>query len=148
MSPTWTANLELLQLVVTAYLCGVIWIVQRVHYPSFRFVSAGDFVEFHRFHSRSITPVVGPAMMLELLLSAALLWLHGGQGLWLFNFLSVVLIWAVTFGISVPLHGKLGKPGDSASAPSVIHPLVMTNWLRTGLWSLRTAVLILVSLSP
>ena len=146
MSLSWISEIELLHLAVTSYLCGVIWLVQKVHYPSFQFVSQKAFLEFHRFHSQSITPVVAPAMVLELLSSIALLWLHRGEWLWLLNFLSVVLIWGVTFGISAPLHKKLAEHRNWTSAPLLIHRLIATNWLRTGLWSLR-AIYLWITLS-
>ena len=48
-----------LQAASTLMLCGLIWVVQLVHYPSFRFVSRGEFRRFHAFHGRRISvPVV------------------------------------------------------------------------------------------
>ncbi len=178
---TWSLveALSLLQLMTTAYLCGVIWLVQRVHYPTFEFVAENRFLQFHHFHTQAITPVVGPAMVAEFLLAAILLGLHEVHWFWIFNLGSIALIWAVTFGISVPLHRRLAAevpallreklPGSSdpsdlsvpshssdsfcPSTPSdyfvvassqemfirqlLIRRLVMTNWLRTALWTFR-----------
>jgi hypothetical protein len=49
----------------------------------------------------------------------------------------VLLIWAVTFFISVPFHNRLAQGFDYIS----IDGLVRTNWLRTLAWTARLALL-------
>jgi hypothetical protein len=51
----------------TWFMAGLGWIVQRVHYPLFEAVGSGRFVEYHRLHSARITPIVLPAMSIELI---------------------------------------------------------------------------------
>lgn len=84
----------------TFALTGLIWTVQLVHYPTFRYVSASQFVAFETFHQRRMSYVVVPLMSIELGTAMALLfflppslpfgWAASGATLTLF-------IWASTF---------------------------------------------------
>ena len=123
-----------LQLLLAACLTGLIWTVQLVHYPSFDYVAEEMFSAFHAHHTGSITIVVLPLMLAELAAGAYAWWQSGWArtpGLLLGM---VVLIWASTFGLSVPLHETLGTAGKDSA---VIDRLVRTNWPRTLLWTLR-----------
>ena len=62
-------TLLLVNLAVSWALVGLIWTIQLVHYPSFSFVAEDHFLEFHRHHTRSITWVVMPLMLVELALA-------------------------------------------------------------------------------
>jgi hypothetical protein len=53
------------QLVGSAGMFGVIWVIQLVHYPLMRKVPTAAFGEFEAEHQRRITYVVGPLMALE-----------------------------------------------------------------------------------
>ena len=103
-----------------------------MHYPSFRFVGESDFSQFTDFHNQRITWIVLPVMVVELL-SGLYLALYAG-GAWWVNLGGVLLIWASTFFLSVPLHGELA----SAKSIAVIQRLVLTNWPRTFLWTVRS----------
>ena len=85
----------------TWYMVGVIWLIQLVHYPMFQFLDRARFKSSHTFHSTGITFVVMPAMLLELVLSAVIVWKPGPLNApALIGFGLVVLIWIV-FIISV-----------------------------------------------
>ena len=62
-------QLLLLNFLLAAYLTGVIWTVQLVHYPGFAQANRETFILFHREHSRRISWVVMGPMVLELLLA-------------------------------------------------------------------------------
>ena len=132
-----------LQRFATYGMTGVIWIVQLVHYPSFGYVAADRFAAFSQFHRASIGLVVMPLMLLEAI-TAVLLLTRSGPGTprpaFLLNVILLVLIWGITFFISVPLHEKLAHGFDAQS----IHRLTQTNWLRTALWSVRSGLLFIV----
>lgn len=36
------------------FLCGLIWVIQLVHYPSFHFVEDSRFIDFQAFHTQRI----------------------------------------------------------------------------------------------
>lgn len=121
----------LLQIFCCFFLTGLIWVIQLLHYPSFHYVDTA-FADFHQFHSTRISLIVIPLMILELG-SGIFLAIHNPQKYGL-NLLGIGLIWLSTFLLSVPLHNQLALVRDSA----VISQLVLTNWPRTLLWSLRS----------
>ncbi len=56
----------------TWYMTGVIWMVQWVHYPLFAKVGDNAFVAYQHAHTSGMTPVVLPAMFVELIAAALL----------------------------------------------------------------------------
>lgn len=131
----------LLSLSSCLLMTGLIWLIQIVHYPYFRFVSEDRFVEAHHFHSNRISWIVLPIMLLELISSCFLLATAGAVIPLTTNILSFALligIWTSTFALQVPLHNRLGQAKDLES----LQKLVVSNWLRTIGWSLRSAILL------
>ena len=132
-----TLLLHFIQLAVSGLLCGLIWTVQIVHYPSLAFVNPESFKAAHSFHSRRISLLVIPLMLLELISAGVLVVVyHENTFLTWFawvNLLSILLIWISTFLLSVPLHVELSQ-GYNAKTLS---KLVTSNWPRTILWSIR-----------
>ena len=51
----------------TFFLTGLIWVIQLVHYPAFRFVESSAFINFERLHTQRISLIVIPLMFTELL---------------------------------------------------------------------------------
>jgi hypothetical protein len=142
--------LLLSQFAVTCFLTGLIWTIQVVHYPLMAKVGASNFTEYERLHANWITPLVGPAMLVEAGLAALLLvqrpaavpaWMA-----WLGAAL-VALVWGVTFLVSVPCHAQLSQGFDAG-----VHArLVDTNWLRTIAWTARAALaawMVWVAIAP
>lgn len=131
---------HLLQLnfALAAYLTGLIWTVQLVHYPSFAQVAPEKFVVFHRQHSTRMGWIVMVPMVLELGLAAWLAWAGqalGGAVWW--SLALVLLIWVATFFISVPFHNRLAQGYNYIA----IDGLVRTNWIRTLAWTVRLFLL-------
>jgi hypothetical protein len=127
-------RLMLLQIVCCAFMTGLIWLVQVVHYPGFSYVAGDTFQEFHRFHSTRITLIVGPVMLVELV-TAVLIWLGNPTSmLWASNLVGVGLLWMSTFFLSVPYHNRLTVEFNHRYHRA----LVLTNWPRTIIWTLRT----------
>lgn len=92
-------------------------------------------------HSRLMTWVVLLPMVVELG-TASLLALAPPAGtartaLWI-GLALVVLIWIVTFFISVPHHQTL----SGGFTPAVHRALVATNWIRTVAWTARGVLVI------
>lgn len=117
-------------------MTGLIWFVQLVHYPSFRFLNEENFAKFHKHHSVRTGIIVMPVMSIELATSGVLVWTEGWLTLNAFGFYLVVLIWLSTFLLSVPKHNAL-KHGK---VDSLIDGLVNTNWFRTILWSIKSGL--------
>jgi len=137
----WT--LLVLHAAATFSLLGLIWVVQLVHYPSFAWVRREEFSRFAKFHVDRISFIVVPLMFLELFTGAGLCllrpdrvpapWAWAGLGM-------IAAIWLVTALVSVPMHRRLLQGFDEKA----LRLLLGWNWIRTGLWTLRSAGLIWV----
>ncbi|MGC6510168.1 MAG: hypothetical protein ACON4U_17240 [Myxococcota bacterium] len=126
----------------TLYMTGLIWFVQLVHYPLHGHVGSDAFLEYQAYHVQWTGLAVGPAMLIEavgalLLVVTPPLNIPSWQ-LWL-GLALVIVIWASTAFLQVPLHNTLQQSFDSVAHKQ----LVGTNWIRTLAWSAR-AILILV----
>jgi hypothetical protein len=128
------------QIAATLFLTGVIWIIQLVQYPFFSHFEGGNFTKYHSDYTFWITPVVAPAMIVELACSFFILFYPpeiDSKLLYLGLFLTII-IWLSTFFIQVPLHEKLAAGFDADAYKS----LVNTNWIRTIAWMLRAFLMI------
>ncbi len=118
-------KMMILEVLVSVSLFILIWIIQILHYPSFLYVDKGQFHSFELFHTKRITIIVAPLMILELIL-----------GILNFHIISsgiIVLIWLSTFFIQVPCHDKLKLGYDK----QIIEKLIRSNWIRTILWTVK-----------
>ncbi len=123
---------------VTTLLTGLIWVIQVVHYPTFKWINETDYVSYAVFHTNRITYVVAPLMILELFLTIRMFFLKDISVSYVWICLALTLIiWASTFFLQVPLHGVLASQKDIA----VIDRLVSSNWIRTVAWSFKATVL-------
>lgn len=129
----------ILQLASTAYMTGLIWFVQIVHYPLFAAVGRESFQQYEARHMPLTTWVVAPGMLVE---AGACAWLavHLPGSLSLIGFALLMIIWIATAAASVPCHNRLLKGFDSRTH----RRLVETNWIRTAAWTGRLAVSILM----
>jgi hypothetical protein len=129
----------LVHLAATAFMTGVIWYVQLVHYPLMAGWPHDQFAAWESDHRARTTPVVLPAMLFEAATAVVLLW-QAPRGrarrLLVAGGLLLLGIWASTFLLQVPCHDLLSRGWDER-----VHArLVETNWLRTVLWSGRLAL--------
>lgn len=126
----------------TWFMTGVIWLVQLAQYPLFAYVDSKSFPSYYSRYVTAIGKVVILPMVAELFTGAWLLKIFSGSDqsmLSIIGFTLIVLIWCSTVLLQVPRHKKLKKGFDR----NVGDALVFTNWLRTGLWTLR-AILVTV----
>lgn len=139
----------------TAFMTGLIWLIQIVHYPLFAQVGLESHLNYHRLHVAKITWIVAPVMLIECACTF-LLWMslfnpfpmNEGPSLTLLyqlpffrnliwgGALILALIWLSTAFLQVPDHGKLAQIFD----PSIHQHLVYTNWIRTIGWSIRLII--------
>lgn len=140
LRPSWAfCNMQaipLLHFCITTFMCGIIWLIQLVHYPSFHFIDKKDFVHFEFFHTKWISFIVMPAMILEITLQLYLVWKSPTQNYMITTSL-LIIIWLTTFLFSVPAHNKLSNAKDE----SLIDKLIHTNWIRTFCWTARMFIL-------
>lgn len=124
-------TLLLTRLLLDFGLLILIWLVQLVIYPSFKYYTHSNLIEWHQLYTTRISYVVMPLMLGQLSLSIIQLW----QGISLYTLLSmgiIVLLWLSTFLQFVPLHNNIG--GSNFDATTIIE-LVNKNWIRTFLWT-------------
>lgn len=121
----------------TLFMTGLIWLVQMVHYPSFKFVDEKLYTDFQLFHMNKITVVVLPMMLMELFSLLLLSYLNLTTP-FIICLILLGLIWMNTFFWNVPLHQKLVKQKDNET----INRLVISNWPRTILWSVKSIYLV------
>lgn len=131
--------LFILQLVSCAVMTGLIWVIQILHYPAFALIREERFSEFHALHSKNITFIVGPVMLIELATAALLVVKFSEQKFFWFNLFFLLVIWGCTALLSVPIHNDLALQQDQV----LITKLVTTNWPRTILWTLRLIALVI-----
>jgi len=124
--------IEITHFIITAMLVGIIWVIQIIHYPSFKYIDKKKSNQFHRFHTRAITPIVAPLMIIELILT-----IHYAVQLGnIPNYINLILvgnIWLSTFLIQIPLHKKLTHNYDD----DLLNQLIRTNWIRTNCWTIK-----------
>ena len=141
-------SLFLAQTAATLFMTGLIWFVQIVHYPLFTAVGSSGFISYARRHAKLTGYVVGLPMLVELGTSLAALAptlrpAFVSSSAAALSAVLLLLIWAVTGLIQVPLHDQLCREHN----PRLIVRLVRTNWIRTIGWTVRS-VLLLACIAP
>ena len=132
VSPLFVAHAAL-----TWAMAGLIWTIQLVHYPLFSGVPADRFPAWHRRHTRRITVLAAPGMLGEALTAGLLLLAGCREPAFLWSLPLLAVVFASTFLVQVPLHGRLAAGWD----PGAHTALVRTNWWRTAAWSARAMLL-------
>jgi len=126
----------LLHFAATFYMVGLVWFVQRVHYPLYAGVGAQQFPAYERAHVSRTNPVVGPPMLIEAVTALGLFALPMPNVPHLLPWLGfglLAVIWLSTSLLQVPRHRDLSAGFET----SAHRRLVATNWIRTSAWSLR-----------
>jgi len=133
------SSLLLLNIVLSAMMTGIIWLVQLLIYPSFEKARS---TEFQVHHVKSIGPLVAPLMIIELMTMIYLVAID--QHIILLSAaICLLVIWLSTFLIQVPIHNQIRKNIDILS----IKRLILSNWIRTIFWTLKTIILLLYATS-
>lgn len=123
-------NLTGIQLIVDSGLFVLILLVQFIIYPSFSFIEEKKFVHWHGRYTALIGMIVSPLMLTQVAVEVVHCIEHDPR--WL-RMVLIAAVWGATFSLSVPCHSRLHREGKNFK---VINRLVMSNWLRTLLWSM------------
>jgi len=135
--PPHAVAAAVVHLALAAFLTGLIWVIQLVHYPLMRQISPERFIAYQREHMARITWIVAPMMVLEAASAASLVFILQetlDRVLGWIGVALVVVIWASTAILQAPAHSRLAEDGYNAE---LIRRLVATNWIRTVAWSIR-----------
>ena len=128
-------------LIVSSILLGLILVIHFVHYKSFNFIDIEKFVEFHKFHTKNISFLVIPLMIIEVVISIIICYFYFSI-LSLINLSLVALIWITTFLLQVPSHNKL----STGKSITEIEKLVSGIVFRVYLWVFKAIVSTLIIL--
>jgi hypothetical protein len=133
----------IIHLVATAFMAGLIWFVQVVHYPLFALVPAEASPGYAAEHQRRTASVVGAPMAVE---GVSVLWLFAappdglGRVLPTLGGLVLAVVLASTVLVQVPRHGRLAVETDADRIDDIVGGLVRSNWVRTAGWSVRVVL--------
>ena len=119
------------RLVVDFGLVVLIWLVQLIIYPSFRYMSPEQLAVWHPKYTNLITLVVGPLMLAQV---AVVGWEVMSRFSWL-ALISAVLVgltWVLTVFQAVPLHNQIAA---GINLSDTVERLILANWLRTVVWT-------------
>jgi hypothetical protein len=125
-------SLELLRVIIDFGFLVLIWAVQLVIYPSFGYYSKENLYKWHKSYTTRVTFIVLPLMFSQLILVVIQLW-QSQNWLTVLSAILIIILWLLTFLIFVPLHQSIDNDRPVAQ---VCHKLVLTNWIRTLLWTL------------
>lgn len=136
----WNSWSLAVQILSGFYMAGVASVIQLTHYPCFAQIDRSEFRRFHAQHSSALGLIAGPAMCLEL---TSALWLaRGGEWIWVFNAVAVVVLWIMTFLLSVPAHNQLATGFDEMAW----RKLQRSHSWRTRTWTVRAVFLFVMLL--
>lgn len=131
-------TIDFLRILFDFGLLVLIWIVQRIIYPSFLHYSTDNLMVWHRKYTLRIGFVVIPLMVGQLGLS--IVQVISARSLYPIGSLVVIsMVWLSTFLQFVPIHRNISK---GMVSEAMLSSLVTKNWIRTVLWT----VLFLLSL--
>ena len=124
-------TLDNIRLLIDTGFLILIWAVQLVIYPSFKFYNNSNLFVWHKHYTVRVTFIVLPLMCSQLFISLYQFWILQN---WytIANVIIIVILWLLTFLIFVPLHQSIDK---EKPVENVCEKLVSKNWLRTVLWT-------------
>jgi hypothetical protein len=131
--------LALANLMLAAFLCGLIWFVGVVHYPLFAAVGEAAWPAYGEAHRRRTAWVVAAPMLAQLPVGLALVLsppAGDGAGLPAVSLACALVAFGSTALVFAPAHGRLATVRD----PRAMRVLVRGNWLRVAAWTAQSAV--------
>lgn len=119
-------------LVIDFAMMVLIWMVQLLIYPGFKYYEREKFIIWHHKYTRNMGFIVAPLMLVQLALHLYFTYFYFNW-MQLLSFVLIVLVWLLTFLIFVPIHQKISF-GNYHKKDLI--KLVRLNWFRTAIWSL------------
>jgi len=126
------SNLQVLSLLFDFGLVVLIWIVQLIIYPSFKYHNQESLVKWHAKYTVRIAGVVIPLMFGQLILYLYLIFTQPDVSIYIRSGLTISA-WITTFAIFVPLHNTIN---NRKNTEKTLSQLVSKNWIRTVIWTL------------
>lgn len=133
------SSLTAVQFIVDSGFFILIWLVQLIIYPSFRYTGEKSFVSWHGRYTVLMSLFVIPLMFLQVGVELAHFLEQDPR--W-HRILIIFVICLATFSFSVPFHRRLHSVGKNLI---IIKRLVDSNWIRTLCWSVLFLETIFIS---
>ena len=124
-------SIEIIRLLLDFGLLVLIWIIQRIVYPSFAFYNPEKLVNWHTMYTKRFSTIVIPLMFGQLGIAFYQL-ITQLNTYTIISLLTIAVIWISTFAIFVPIHSKIA---NNHGNQKMLTGLVKKNWIRTVLWS-------------
>jgi len=125
-------DINIIRLLLDFGLLVLIWIIQRIVYPSFLYYNSDKLISWHNLYTNRFSAIVIPLMFGQL--GIAFYQLITEVSLYtVVSFATIILIWISTFGIFVPIHSNISKGNGNQK---MLSTLVNKNWIRTILWTI------------
>ncbi|WP_040250095.1 hypothetical protein [Psychroserpens mesophilus] len=124
-------GLTIARLLIDFGLVILIWMIQLIVYPSFKYLPKEELLKWHKKYTFRIACIVIPLMVLQLVI-------YGFQvvkiqtAYHILGLIIVVALWLITFSTFVPLHNAIL---NTTYSNKTLENLVRKNWDRTGLWT-------------
>lgn len=125
-------NLDLYRLLFDLGFMVLIWIVQLIIYPGFRYMPSKDLVVWHRIYSNRITIILAPLFLGQLVISLVQLW-QSQNYYTISSVVLVLLLWLITMVLFMPLHRRISINSFDVH---LLQKLERLNWVRTALWTI------------
>ncbi len=123
--------METLSLLIDFGMLVLIWMVQLLIYPGFKYFERRQLIIWHTKYTRNMTYIVMPLMLGQLLLHSYQTYLDVSAAQLIALFL-VLINWTLTFTIFVPLHQKIS---NNRFENTDLQQLERLNWWRTIIWT-------------
>ena len=133
--------LFIVNLVIGAFMLGLILTTQVVSYPMFHFIDKNNFLTYHNNYVKYISFIVFPMMSFELGFSILLFLVCKGILFSILLFINIMIL-ITTYFIQVPIHNRLGKKFNKQE----IDNLIETNWIRVLSWTIKVFLSVLIIL--
>lgn len=128
----WADWIDGLRLSSDAGLMVLIWIVQTIIYPSFKYFSNKELQRWHSIYTMRIGYIVLPLMLIQLGIAVYQVWTIQNEYT-LISLVLIILVWLSTFVQFVPRHQMIAQ---GKCSEKLLKELVDLNWIRTLLWTL------------
>ncbi|WP_292944605.1 hypothetical protein [Olleya sp. UBA1516] len=126
------SNLHIISLLFDFGLVVLIWMVQLIIYPSFKYYNQEALIKWHAKYTVRIAGIVIPLMFGQLILYLYLVFTQSDTSIYIKSALTISA-WIATFAIFVPLHSTIN---NGKSTEKTLQDLVSKNWIRTAIWTL------------
>ena len=112
-----------------------------VNYPLLSWVDREKFCEFEKKYQKRVSLLLFPLIVLECFFAVLMLTVAKDgecRNLTYVLFVLLLFIWFSTFCLQVPEHAELANGFSFKN----IKRLILTNWIRTVAWTLRSIILL------